>query len=143
MHLVCYFHSCITMRGFMNVKSSGSSLCAVQLSAVCLDIPDITQFGPLRHNLAALLPSIHSPNPIILFQVLKYLRDRFLNTFRRVRKIAKNDYQLRYVCVSVRVEQRGSHWRLFVKFAYSSFFRKYVQIIQVSLKFDTHNRYFT
>jgi hypothetical protein len=122
MHLFGYFHSYITIHGFMNVKSSGSSLCAVQLSAVCLGIPDIAQFSPLCHNLAALLPSIQSPNPINLFQVLKYLRDRFLNTFRSVRKIAKNDYQLRYVCVSVRVEQRGSHWRLFVKFGYSSFF---------------------
>ena len=88
----------------------------------CLGIPDTTQLGPLCHNLAALLPSIHSPNPIKPVQVLKYLHYRFLNTLRRVGKIAKSDCQLRYGCLSVRVEQRGSHWRLFVKFGYSSFF---------------------
>jgi len=30
--------------------------------------------------------------------------------FRCVRKIAKNDCQLRLVCPSVRIEQLGSHW---------------------------------
>jgi hypothetical protein len=30
--------------------------------------------------------------------------------FRRVRKIAENDCSLRHVCVSVRMEQLGSHW---------------------------------
>ena len=60
--------------------------------------------------------------PINLFQVIKYLHYRFLNTLRRVRKIAESDCQLRYGCLSVRVGQRGSHWRFFVKCGYSSFF---------------------
>jgi hypothetical protein len=30
--------------------------------------------------------------------------------FRRVRKIAKSDYELRHVRPSVRMEQLGSHW---------------------------------
>jgi len=39
------------------------------------------------------------------------LRDMLtLFIFRRVRKIAKSDYQLRHVCPSVRMEQLGSHW---------------------------------
>jgi len=30
--------------------------------------------------------------------------------FRPVRRIAKSDYWLRQVCLSVRMEQLGSHW---------------------------------
>jgi hypothetical protein len=30
--------------------------------------------------------------------------------FRHVRKIAKSDYLLRHVCLSVRMEKRGSYW---------------------------------
>jgi hypothetical protein len=33
--------------------------------------------------------------------------------FRRIRKIAISDYQLRHVCLSVRMEQVGSHWTYF------------------------------
>jgi len=29
--------------------------------------------------------------------------------FKRFRKVTKNDYYLRHVCPSVRMEQRGSH----------------------------------
>jgi hypothetical protein len=31
--------------------------------------------------------------------------------FRYVDKISKNDSQLRYVCLSVRTEQLGPHWK--------------------------------
>jgi hypothetical protein len=34
----------------------------------------------------------------------------FIPVFRRVRKIAKSDYQLRHVCLFVRMQQIGSHW---------------------------------
>jgi hypothetical protein len=33
--------------------------------------------------------------------------------FRRVRNIAKSDYYLCHVCLSVRAEQHGSHWKDF------------------------------
>ena len=43
----------------------------------------------------------------------KIVRNRF-SVFRRVREIAKSDYWLRHVCLSVRpcarMEQHGSHW---------------------------------
>ena len=33
----------------------------------------------------------------------------------RVRKIAKSDYKLRHVCLSVRMEQLGPYWKDFHK----------------------------
>lgn len=40
--------------------------------------------------------------------------------FRRVHKIAKNDYEVRHACPSVppsvRLEQLGSNWMIFIKF---------------------------
>jgi predicted metalloenzyme YecM len=30
--------------------------------------------------------------------------------FRRILKITKSDYELRHVCLSVRIEQLGHHW---------------------------------
>jgi hypothetical protein len=36
--------------------------------------------------------------------------------FRRFRKIAKSDYELRHARLSVRKEQLGSHWTDFMKF---------------------------
>ena len=50
----------------------------------CLAIPDTTQFGPLCHSLAALLPSTHSPNPTNLVQVIKYLHDIFKHFWARL-----------------------------------------------------------
>jgi hypothetical protein len=44
-------------------------------------------------------------------------------TFRCVRKIAKNNYQLRQVCFSVRMEQLGSHWMYFHEIWYLRIFR--------------------
>jgi hypothetical protein len=39
--------------------------------------------------------------------------DTLTEGFRRVRKIASSGYWLRHVCLSVRVEQLGSHWTNF------------------------------
>jgi hypothetical protein len=63
--------------------------------------------------------------------------------FRRVRKFAKNDYELCHVCPSVRVEQLGSHWKDFHEVLYFSIFRKLVQKIKVSSKSDKNSGYFT
>jgi hypothetical protein len=47
------------------------------------------------------------------------------------------------VCLSVRMEQLGSHWTDFHEIWYFSIFRKYVEEIQVSLKSDNNKVYFT
>ena len=62
--------------------------------------------------------------------------------FRRIRKIAKSDYQLRHVCPSVRMEQLGSNWTDFDEIRFLKIFRKSAHKIQFSLKSDKNNRYF-
>ena len=57
--------------------------------------------------------------------------------FRRVRNISKSKYQLCHVCLSP-----GSCWMDFHKILHLSIFRKSVEKIQVSLKYDKNNRYF-
>jgi len=47
------------------------------------------------------------------------------------------------VCPSVRMEQLRSHWTDFHEIRYLSIFRKSVEKIQVSLKSDKNNLYFT
>jgi hypothetical protein len=47
------------------------------------------------------------------------------------------------LCKSVRLEQLGSHWTDFHEIWYFSFFRKYVENIQVWLQSDKSNGYFT
>jgi hypothetical protein len=63
--------------------------------------------------------------------------------FRRVRKIAKSDCYLQHVCLSVRIEQLGSHWTGFYEIWDFGIFRKYVEKTQVALKSDKNNGYFT
>ena len=46
-------------------------------------------------------------------------------------------------CLSVRMEQLGSHWADFYEFWYLSIFRKCFAKIQASLKSDKYNGYFT
>jgi hypothetical protein len=74
---------------------------------------------------------------------------------RRVRKLAKSDYQPSHTCLSVRpsvrtsirlfvrMEQLCSHWTDFDEICYLSFFRKSVKKIKFSLKSDKNNGYFT
>ena len=83
---------------------------------------------------------------------LAYLYDRaayFVMGFRRVRKIVKSYYYLRHVrhpsvCLSVRphgttrLPLDGFWWNLIFEFC-----RKYIEKIQVSLKFDKNNGYVT
>ena len=92
-------------------------------------------------------------------------RNKFV--FRRVRKTAKIDYYLRHVCpsvypsvrlsfrlsirpsvrpsdlLSVPTEQLGSHWTDFREVLHLNIFRKFVEKIQFSVKYDEHNGYFT
>jgi hypothetical protein len=66
--------------------------------------------------------------------------------FRRLLKIAKNNYQL-HACLSVRpsvhMAQLGSHWRDFYESWYLSIFLKTVEKIKVSLNSHKKNGYFT
>jgi hypothetical protein len=48
-----------------------------------------------------------------------------------------------YVRLSIRMEQLSSHWMDFHEILYLSVFRKFVEKIQVVLKFDKNNGYFT
>jgi hypothetical protein len=52
----------------------------------------------------------------------------------RIRKIAKRDYYLRPVCLSVRMEQLSSYWADFHEIWYLRISRKSVEKIQVGLK---------
>ena len=64
--------------------------------------------------------------------------------FRRVRKFAKSDYQLRHVCSSVCPHGKlGSPFTDFNSILYLSTFRKYVEKIQGRLKSEKNNGYFT
>ena len=47
------------------------------------------------------------------------------------------------VCLSVRMEQLGSHWTDFHETLYVSIFRKSVSKIRKSLNFDKNNEHFT
>jgi hypothetical protein len=66
-------------------------------------------------------------------------------SFRRVRKIAESDCQLRHVCLSVCQCAWGNSaltGRILMKLDILAFFRKPVENIQVSLKYDKNNEFF-
>jgi hypothetical protein len=65
----------------------------------------------------------------------------FLGAFAKLRKATMSFVVS--VCLSVRTEQLDSHWRDFDEIWYLGFFRKSVEKIQVSLKSDKNNGYFT
>jgi hypothetical protein len=58
--------------------------------------------------------------------------------FRRIRKIAKSDYELRHVCPSA-WNNSAPEIQIFMKFDASEFFRKPDVKIQVSLKSDKND----
>jgi len=63
-------------------------------------------------------------------------------------KTVKSDYKLHHACLSIRpsvMEQLGSHCKDFHEILYVRIFQKSVSVkkIQVSLKSDKNNRYFT
>jgi len=47
-----------------------------------------------------------------------------LQSFRRVRKIAKSDHYLRFVCLSIFMEQLGSSWTDFHEIFMFDYFSK-------------------
>ena len=66
---------------------------------------------------------------------------------RGVCKIAKSDFWLRHVfphaCLCVSMEHSGSHWTDFHEILYLSIFLKSVEKIQILLKSDKNNGYFS
>jgi hypothetical protein len=88
------------------------------------------------------------PSTVILFPIL--VSDFFLSFisfqnffFGRISKIAKSDYQIRHVCLSLRLSTYNNSApirRIFTKFCLT-IFRKSVEKIQVSLKSDKNNGY--
>jgi len=75
----------------------------------------------------------------------KKLHCKFLGAFVKLRKTT-----IRFVmsvrpsvCLSVQMGKLGSHWTDFHEIWYFSIFRTPVEKIQVSLKSDNNNRYFT
>ena len=54
-----------------------------------------------------------------------------------------SNFSLYHVCLSAHMEQFVSHWTDFHEILYLSVFRKRVEDIQVSLKSDKNNGYFT
>jgi hypothetical protein len=47
------------------------------------------------------------------------------------------------VCLSVRMEQLGSHWTHFQEISYLNIFRKSVENVKVALVYDKNNGHFT
>jgi len=64
-------------------------------------------------------------------------------SFRCFLKIAKRDYYLRHVYPSFRLGQLSSHWTDIYETRYSRIFKKSVQKLQVALRSEKNNRYFT
>jgi hypothetical protein len=65
----------------------------------------------------------------------------FLGAFAKLPKATISF--LKSLCLSVRMEQLGSHWTDFHEIRYLSIFLKFIEKIQVSLKYDKNSRYFT
>jgi hypothetical protein len=100
-----------------------------------------TQFADTAELWLTLAQSDSSSSTRLRIQ-MHFIVNHAGNTFRRVRKIAKRDYYLRHVRLSVRMEQLGFHWTDFHEILYLGFFRKSVNKIQASLKSDS-TVYFT
>jgi len=77
------------------------------------------------------------PRPCLslVFELTTYLKVQHL-AFRRVRRIAKNDYQLHHVCLSLRpLATTGLHWTMdFYKILMLEDFSKTFQEILISIK---------
>ena len=64
--------------------------------------------------------------------------------FRRVRIIAKSDYELRHFRPSVRIEQLGCHWTDFHVILFEYFLKiRRKKNFQVLLKSEKNNEHFT
>jgi len=95
-----------------------------------------------RRRITGTYTAIRDTDSTPVFKSLLYITlTDFVITWR-LRKITKSDYHLRHACLSVRKEL-GSRMMDFHKILYINISRKFVQKIQVSLKTETNNGYFT
>ena len=96
-----------------------------------------TKYSTWKRGISAHFVAIH------FLSIFKIYTTSQQIIFRRVFKIARSDYTLRNVRLSVRMERIGSHWTDFHEIWYLRLGRKYVEKAQVSLKSDKNNGYFT
>ena len=141
MHLLVTFSpvNCLIMHGVRQTKWATDSLS--RTLAPCSIAPNVLTIAfILQHKWQAVYSS------------MEYRLRSFLSTpHLYLCNTAKSNYLLRQVrtsvrpsvCLSVRMEQRGSHSTNFDQILYLSSFRKLVQKIQVSLKSDDNNGYLT
>jgi hypothetical protein len=66
----------------------------------------------------------------------------FKSIFMRVRKISQGHYSLRNFCLSISMEELGSHEQIFVKF-YILVFSKICLEYSISLKSNKHSGHIT
>jgi hypothetical protein len=59
--------------------------------------------------------------------------------FRCIRKIAKSDYLLCHICLSIHIKQINFHWMDLIKYDIWTLFEEVKSKIQVSLKSDKSN----
>ena len=93
----------------------------------------------------SLHPSVHGRKPasiLVSKRKLTVLMFR-LYVIRRNHKMAKVDYQLRYVCMSARMKQLDSHQMDFYEILYLTIFRKSVEKIQACSKYNKIEECFT
>ena len=69
--------------------------------------------------------------------------EQLYHNFRTVHQNSENRQLLHRVCLFVRMEHLGSHLRDFHEIRYFNIFPKSVDKIQVSLKYDKNDGYFT
>ena len=114
---------------------------SVSLAALRLHVPKLSSF---KRFIVCLLPTRQTRTKlsqcIIKYHAMTCTGESgdtgLTRIFRRFRKIAKREYLL-HVCLSIRMEQLGSHWKDFHEIWYLIFFfPKSVQKNQVSLKSD-------
>ena len=80
----------------------------------------------------------------IFFKSSSFMKAHFLGAFTKLRNATIKLCHVRpSVSLSVRIEQLGSHWTDFHKISYLSIFPKSGEEIQVLLKYDKNNGYFT
>jgi hypothetical protein len=104
---------------------------------VCSRFTDISEeFQCALNTLASYTPQ-KTMITVQAARAVKILRHR--PVFRRVRKIAKSDY----ITFVMSILLSAPNGRIFMKSWYGVFFEKFVARIQVSLKSDTNNWYFT
>ena len=95
------------------------------------------------HN-AQLQDSFLQAQQVCLISIIKMrIAHLMICIYKRVHRIVKSHYQLHHVCLSVCMEQLSSHYTDFHEIWYLSIFWKSVIKIQVLLKSDKNNRYFT